>query len=68
MKLPPFKVTVEAVLQHWHTKGYRIVDLVWLDDAGADWFTADDGSELSGDWNVISWRIKPKDAKPLVVE
>ena len=56
MKYPKAYIPIRATLQHWHTKGVRSCDLVFIDDEDdVSWRTLDDGSELSYDWDVINW-------------
>ena len=57
MEMPPVGVVVKVTLEHWFTKGTQEAELIHVDEDDVDWRTADN-SELSYDWNVISWREK----------
>lgn len=46
---------VLAIVQHWNTKGQRYAVLKAVGESDHNWQTVDDGSELSHDWNAISW-------------
>lgn len=52
--------TVLAVVEHWNSKGQRYAVLYAVDDDDCDWRTTDDDSELSHDWNVVSWIYLPE--------
>jgi hypothetical protein len=52
--------TVLAVVEHWNSKGQRYAVLYAVDEDDNDWRTADDDSELSHDWNVVSWIYLPE--------
>ncbi len=49
---------VVAIIQHFHTQGKRVVELIRVDEDDCDWRTADDNSELAHEWNVVAWRDK----------
>jgi hypothetical protein len=53
---PEYNKVVVAEIEHWYTKGTRIVELIRVDEDDVDWRTADDNSELSHDWSVKKWR------------
>jgi hypothetical protein len=55
VKLPRFNENVLAILRHWRTKNEITSVLYSVDEDDCCWRTADDGSELSHDWDVISW-------------
>jgi len=58
IELPNEGMIVNATLQHWYTKGTQQADLVRVNEDDVTWRTADDNSELSYDWDVISWSEK----------
>lgn len=55
VKLPRFNEHVLAVLRHCTTKDEISAVLYSVDEDDCDWRTADDHSELSYDWDVVSW-------------
>jgi hypothetical protein len=55
-KKPPIGVPVQCRLQHWHTNGIKMYEMIRVDADDHNWVTADDYSELDLNWNVISWR------------
>lgn len=55
-KLPPLETTVLCRIRHWNTRTVQKVDLIRVDADDHSWVTADDRSELSHDWDVISWK------------
>lgn len=59
MKKPCTGTRVKAVLRHWFTHSKCEAELVSVDEDDCDWRTADDNSELSYDWNVVSWTTTP---------
>ena len=63
MKMPDINKTVNATLQHFHTKNKRLAELIAVDEDDVNWRTADDGSELSHDWDVISWEYAGEETK-----
>ncbi|KPM97626.1 hypothetical protein [Vibrio alginolyticus] len=54
-ELPPLGEQLVCVVQHWHTKGTRKCGLVRVNESDVEYRTTDDNTELSYDWNVISW-------------
>ena len=60
VELPRYGEPVLATLRHWHTKNERTAVLICVDESDCDWRTADDNSEISYDWDVISWEYLSK--------
>jgi len=58
MEMPEVGKVVNAVLEHWYTKGRVGAELVHVDEDDCDWRTADDNSELDLNWNVVEWEYK----------
>lgn len=54
-KLPEIGKVVKCKMQHFHTKSIQEHLLIRVIEDDYDWRTADDNSEISHDWNVISW-------------
>jgi hypothetical protein len=59
-KYPKVGSIVVAVVRHFHTKGTRTVTLKYVAEDDCNWRTADDGSELSHDWDVVKWADLPE--------
>ncbi len=47
--------TYNVTIEHWNTKTRKTIVLVKVEEDDCDWRFPDDNSELSYDWNVISW-------------
>jgi hypothetical protein len=51
---------VLAIVEHWKTKNRRYAVLYASDEDDCNYRTADDNSELSYDWSVVSWDYLPE--------
>ena len=49
-------IKINAVLEHWHTKGRRETILLTVDEDDVS-YRFEDGAELSYDWDVIEWKV-----------
>jgi hypothetical protein len=58
---PELGVEVLGIVQHWNTKGKRIISIKKVNESDCEWRTADDNSEISYDWNVTHWMPVPDD-------
>lgn len=48
---------VEAIIEHWNTKGTRSIMLEYTSEDDNDFRTTDNQSELSHDWRVRAFRV-----------
>lgn len=54
--VPPVGKPVVCLVQHFHTKSLKEVELIRVDETDQTWRTSDDNSELSYDWTVTHYR------------
>ena len=56
--LPQVGVIVVAEVEHCIGEYKATVELIAVDESDVSWRFADDQSELSYDWDVMSWEYK----------
>ena len=57
-ELPEVGRVVTAIVEYCTSFSQVTVELIAVDETDCNWRFADDNSELSYDWDVVSWEYK----------
>ncbi|WCH25231.1 hypothetical protein [Aeromonas salmonicida] len=55
-EMPPPEVPILCQLKHCFTGSVREFELIHVEEDDCSWRTADDRSEVSHSWDVITWQ------------